>query len=409
MPARPIAMAALGILLAVTACHDATGSGNGWSGTVDTVAGGTVLVRNEAQPILAGASGWRLEEELRIGTQMGEGPGAFGRIGALLADSGGRAYVLDTQAREVRVFGPDGAYLRTIGRAGEGPGEFKSPAAMGWGPGGVLRVVDLGNGRVSEFRTTGELEGEHPLPGGFFISPWPGRFEPDGGLVAPVPRSIDGEFSVGLVRYDADMVPGDTLSPPDFDGEPRMFELPSEDGGGIKAGVPYAGGVAWDLDASGTFWVARNTARYRIDRIGADGDTLVRIERTFAPAAVTRPEVDSAIAGMKWFTDQGGRVDRSQFPERKPAIVRLWVSSTGHLLVQPTTSAFGSGWSAPAELLDVFEPDGRYLTELPLPPGFATAAPRPLFTESHVYAVVRDELDVPYVVRYRLVRPAASS
>jgi hypothetical protein len=269
--------------------------------------------------------------------------------------------------------------------------------------------VDLGNGRVSEFRTTGELEGEHPLPGGFFIYPWPGRFELDGRLVAPVPRSIDGEFSVGLVRYEAGMVPGDALSPPDFAGDPRVFELPSEEGGGIKASVPYAGGVAWDLDASGTLWVARNTARYRIDRIDAAGDTLVRIERTFAPAAVTRAEVDSVIVGMKWFTDQGGRIDRSKFPERKPAIVRLWVSSTGHLIVQPTTSAFGSGWSAPAEVLDVFQPDGRYLTELSLPPGFATAAPRPLFTESYVYAVVRDELDVPYVVRFRQVRPAASS
>jgi len=37
-----------------------------------------------------------------------------------------------------------------------------------------------------------------------------------------------------------------------------------------------------------------------------------------------------------------------------------------------------------------------------------SAGARPLFTRSAVFAVVRDELDVPYVVRFRLVRPHAS-
>ena len=34
-------------------------------------------------------------------------------------------FVADGRNREVRVFGLDGAYRRTFGREGEGPGEFR--------------------------------------------------------------------------------------------------------------------------------------------------------------------------------------------------------------------------------------------------------------------------------------------
>lgn len=404
---RSMRFASLLGVLAMAACGESAGS-IAWQGTVDTLASGTVVVQNGDAPLLGGGAGWRLEEEVRIGTRMGDGPAAFGRIGWLLADPDGDIYVLDTQAQEVRVFDADGTYLRTIGRPGEGPGEFKNAAAMGWSPSGDLRVVDPGTGRLTVFRPSGELVETHSLPGGFQVYPWPGVFEPDGGLVVPVPHERDGEFEIGLLRYGPGLVPGDTLSPPRFDGEERYFELADEDGGGIRASVPFSGGVQWDLTPAGEFWVATNTARYRIDELSAAGDTLMRIERAFEPAPLTGAEKDSAVAGMKWFTDQGGRVDRSAFPNRRPAIVRLWVAPTGHLIVQPTTSAFGSGWNAPATTLDVFEPDGRWLTRLPLPEGFSTSWPQPLFTDSVVYAGVRDELDVPYVVRFRLVRPGDS-
>lgn len=406
MPSLNFVSALLGIL-AIAACGESTGS-TGWRGTVDTLASGTVVVRNGDAPLLAGASGWRLEEEVRIGTRMGDGPAAFGRIGWLLADPEGDVYVLDTQAQEIRVFDARGEYLRTIGRPGEGPGELKDAAAMGWSPSGDLRVVDPGTGRLTVFHPSGELVETHPLPGGFQVYPWPGVFEPDGGLVVPVPHQRDGEFEIGLLRYGPGLAAGDTLSAPRFDGEERFFELADDEGGGIRVTVPYSGGVQWDLTPAGTFWAATNTARYEVEELSAAGDTLLRIQRAFEPAPLTSAEKDSAAAGLEWFTDQGGRVDRSRFPERRPAIVRLWVAPTGHLFVQPTTSAFGSGWSAPASTLDVFEPDGRWLTRLPLPEGFTTSWPEPLFTDSVVYAGVRDELDVPYVVRFRLVRPEAS-
>ncbi|MCH7549062.1 MAG: DUF1800 family protein [Candidatus Krumholzibacteriota bacterium] len=51
----------------------------------------------------------------------------FGRVGQVLSDKSGEIYLLDTQLSEIVVLSASGEYLRTIGREGEGPGEFERP------------------------------------------------------------------------------------------------------------------------------------------------------------------------------------------------------------------------------------------------------------------------------------------
>ncbi|MGD9523392.1 MAG: hypothetical protein AB7N73_05670 [Gemmatimonadales bacterium] len=65
--------------------------------------------------------------------------------------------VVDNGERHLRVIAPDGSLLRTIGRAGEGPGEFAGPLQLGWLH-DTLVVVDPGLARVTLFRAiTGDL------------------------------------------------------------------------------------------------------------------------------------------------------------------------------------------------------------------------------------------------------------
>jgi len=55
--------------------------------------------------------------------------------------------------------------------------------------------------------------------------------------------------------------------------------------------------------------------------------------------------------------------------------------------------------------LDVFTREGRYLGRLHLPQPIVLPIPAPFATRDHLYVVVRDELDVLYVTRLRLIRP----
>jgi len=70
------------------------------------------------------------EEEIRIGS-LGDPERGFSRVGPVAVSESGRLYVLELQAREVRVFGRDGRRLGTIGGPGEGPGELVRPVSLG--------------------------------------------------------------------------------------------------------------------------------------------------------------------------------------------------------------------------------------------------------------------------------------
>jgi hypothetical protein len=55
-------------------------------------------------------------------------------------------------------------------------------------------------------------------------------------------------------------------------------------------------------------------------------------------------------------------------------------------------------------VVDIFDPEGRYLGRIGLP-FMLSMNPPPVFRDGFLYAVTEDELEVPYVVRARIVKP----
>lgn len=83
------------------------------------------------------------------GKPRGEfGAGVLQRPAGLARDpGGGRVFVADTRAHDVKVFDDDGNLLETWGRRGEAPGEFNFPTHLTFVNGAVV-VVDTMNARV---------------------------------------------------------------------------------------------------------------------------------------------------------------------------------------------------------------------------------------------------------------------
>jgi hypothetical protein len=91
---------------------------------------------------------FQLEQRLAIG-----GEDTFGRISDLIADDRGHVYVLDLYLKKLDRFDASGAQLATLGREGEGPGEFSYPRALAfWGEADLL-VFDQRNLRLTEVAT----------------------------------------------------------------------------------------------------------------------------------------------------------------------------------------------------------------------------------------------------------------
>ena len=98
------------------------------------------------------AGAWRIEPEplLQIGVVDGEDPYVFEQISSLGRLSDGRLFLFERGSREIRAFDARGTYLNSIGRAGDGPGEFPVPArtvssAMATGPRDPLVVATPGD------------------------------------------------------------------------------------------------------------------------------------------------------------------------------------------------------------------------------------------------------------------------
>ena len=66
----------------------------------------------------------QMEEVWRIGSDMDEDY-ILGIIRMVISDEDGNFYLLDTQQREVFKFSPEGEYLKSVSRKGEGPGEIE--------------------------------------------------------------------------------------------------------------------------------------------------------------------------------------------------------------------------------------------------------------------------------------------
>ncbi len=74
-----------------------------------------------------------------------------------LLDAQGRLYVLDTGNHRVQVFGPDGKYIKTIGRQGQGPGEFFMPNAMDFDANGNLYICESQAARIQAISPDGKI------------------------------------------------------------------------------------------------------------------------------------------------------------------------------------------------------------------------------------------------------------
>ncbi len=101
---------------------------------------------------------WTVEgPDLRIGA-IDDPDYAFGRVGVLADGPDGMLYSMHPHEVEIRRWSADGAPAGTVGREGEGPGEFVRPRSIGFF-GDSLWVMDSRAFRVSYFDLEGTFLG----------------------------------------------------------------------------------------------------------------------------------------------------------------------------------------------------------------------------------------------------------
>ncbi len=96
-----------------------------------------------------------------------------GMVASVLTDREGNVYALDSQLSEVHVFDLSGRLLRTLGRKGQGPGEFENAARITFLPGSdAIGVTQMFPGKLVGLKLDGTPAGDikiggDPASGGF--------------------------------------------------------------------------------------------------------------------------------------------------------------------------------------------------------------------------------------------------
>ena len=126
-------------------------------------------------------------------------------------------YAYDAHGPVLRVYSPDGTWLRDIGREGEGPGEYKRPdSGLAILPDGRVAMRDPGNGRIIFYSPDGEYLDYFRIAGSFRTSS-PLIADTSGALVTFIITNLGTsvfEWERGHARFHADGTV-DTLAMPD--------------------------------------------------------------------------------------------------------------------------------------------------------------------------------------------------
>lgn len=388
-------LAMLGALLVASGCARGD-AGTGWQVAVDSSAGYPVVVNTP--PAHEIAPTWELVEELRIGSREGSGPDVFGEIRGLAVLDDGRVAVLDYQAQEVRLFAPDGSWLRTFGGRGAGPGELADANGLLATADGHLLVHDPRNDRRTLFHPDRGLVATLPVDIRSFGYTWE-AVEDERGVVWDTNVILlpdrGGRIDIlqGMNRQGvlSDTVELGRRPPISLDDEaPGAYRWSRPDGIGGVMSVPFWPRGFRKADGSGHFWhKAADVNDYRIARTTWAGDTTLVVESRRPTRPVNGAARDSAIEAIRERVQQ--ELDWSRIPAERPVVEGLHVAADGRLWVHV-------GATGQALVFDVFGPDGVYqgttLTEARLRP-YVT----PVIRGDTLWGVVTDELDVPYVVR----------
>lgn len=394
--------------LVLAACGE-QGNG-GWRGTVRDSAG-VVVVSNTGPGVWADGRGWTVRQELRIGTAADDPQYRFGQIAGMDVDAEGRIYVMDQQARQVRVFDAEGRFQHALGQPGSGPGELSQTAGPVFvAPDGAVLVPDLMQQRIIRYSATGEPEGSSPMPMAEGI-PMRWMKSADGTLIQQavtlaLPNRPDIQPRNLVVRRGADGVILDTLLELPLgqsielgDGEPRL--------------TVFAPEPMWAVAPDGGV-VAGLNSEYRLRVHSPDGAVRRIIERAGERTPLSDADREAFRHALRHAWRHAGMpaqaleiVSQSLgFAEHYPAYASLFGGPDGTLWVQRVRtpeSVREHGGSLDVQDIggpawDVFDNEGRYLGVVRMPGRFTPM----LFREDRVYGVLRDEMDVQYVARMAL-------
>jgi len=321
---------------------------------------GIEFVHNGAEP-LHPDSDVRFEEDLSILPEDEEGNIILYQPYSYTINEAGSIYIYDSQDPAVKVFNPEGRFIGTIGRKGQGPGEFQSVSRIVCVPGKRLLTLDGDQNRISLFTDEGSFIGSHNFQNSsseiFFAAD--SFFARQERTVQPGTSSWTWKRTLAVKAFDYE---GQELfSYGKF--QARQSGFVNEEGRQFSFSKPFEvlSVLVGDPKNARLFHCLND--KYLIEVYDREGRIFRKIDRPYKRLPIKDVDKKSYLDGFRrrGSSEQDIRLieKNAEMPDLKPLVTRMLVDSLGRLWIElsETMEADGStSW-----IYDIFDEDGHYV------------------------------------------------
>jgi hypothetical protein len=401
------------LLVLVPLLASCGGDAAGGSSTFSVRDSAGVQVAESTAPAWGEDEGWRVSAEPTL--QIGEAEGApqylLSRVGSATRRSDGSIVLANSGSQEIRTYGPDGAYLRSFGREGGGPGEFQRLGGIYLLPGDSILAYDFPARRLSLFSPEGEFVRASTLQG---------ELTPNQGFPQVIHALSDGSVIVRLIGFDGNAsaadgltfqtqtflrfsATGELLDTVSVQPPLETYQVSQEAPSGMIAMVmmtPSFGREQVTAVTESRIMLGSNKV-FQVEVYAPEGalERIIRVERP------PRPVTDEMLEALA-----RERSEREAAAHRDDPLLRRAHQEMPHAATVPFYSRAlgddaGNLWlreydvpEEPEPAWMIFDPEGRLLGTVALPADFTPSH----IGEDFVLGVWRDELDVERVRMYGL-------
>lgn len=308
---------------------------------------GVIIIKNPAQPVY-GKITLDLEENLTLGSENEENY-LFYRVWDIQADAQGNIYVLDSGAHRIQKYDKNGRYLRTIGRQGQGPGEFERPIMLTLDNNNNLYVGEMA--KIHRFDPKGEFVKATTVPF-FYMNFAP---EDEGNFIVTGRVTIEGGQNLGVLILNQD---GEIMKKiAEFPGLP-MHET------GMTISHDYSPQIRFSAIA-GKGIVYGYNLEYRLYMADFSGKNVIIVEKEEFPQAISRQEKNKIINDLQKNTENAGLgwsknlIEKmANLPKHRPFFDRIRVDDEGRIYVRRRKSVLDD---SPDMAFDIFGSEGHFL------------------------------------------------
>ncbi len=350
---------------------------------------------------------WRIDSipYVELGTLEGSDGQDLARPWASLRLSDGTIAVSNAQTNELRLYSPDGDFLHAAGGSGAGPGEFTRIGRLARTIGDTIVASDTRVPRLSLFGPTGAfgrtvaletVNGRSPRLRGLM-------HDTVGVYVAtrfgnPDARQGKARDTVIVAMRDLDGSPSRIVG--SFPAQEKFDQIMSN--GGISMWELPFGRDAHVAVSRDLVWVGVSDS-YELRGYDATG-TLTRLFRVDEPVVASEQGQRD-----RWFEHQLGGVENAtlrrmyldvrdvmEFSPNLPSFAGLMTDADGHVWVQD----YALPWEAGPTLWRVFDRDGRAVAQARMPRGLVPHE----IGQDYVMGLWIDDLGVEHIRVHALER-----